>query len=373
MRLIKELKLNINNIPGWRTNRKILVIESDDWGSIRMPSKEIYQSLINKGIKVDNNDQWFLDCLESGNDLENLFSVISKYSDIHSNFPVFTMNTVMGNPDFKRIIKTNYKTFYHEHFFDSYKRYHGQDLKMIWKEGKEKGLMQPQFHAREHLNVPLWLKDLRKGIKNTKIAFDHGFFGLVTQTSSKYQKHYLAAYRAENPEELIQIKDITDQGLELFESTFGFKSESFIPCNYILPKELENIVQTWGVSQIQSQRGQIQPDPNNNGKIKVIRRYTGQKNSLGQIYTVRNVKFEPFEDVNADWVNQALKEIQTSFFWNKPAIISTHRINYVGGIDLRHRDHNLKTLDLLLKSILKHWPTVEFLSSDQLGLLIHKN
>ena len=27
----------IINIPGWTTNRKIIVIESDDWGSIRMP------------------------------------------------------------------------------------------------------------------------------------------------------------------------------------------------------------------------------------------------------------------------------------------------------------------------------------------------
>ncbi|NTW32234.1 MAG: hypothetical protein HGB12_06370 [Bacteroidetes bacterium] len=34
-----------SNIPGWRTDRKILVIESDDWGSIRMPSKETYSGL----------------------------------------------------------------------------------------------------------------------------------------------------------------------------------------------------------------------------------------------------------------------------------------------------------------------------------------
>ena len=89
---------------------------------------------------------------------------------------------------------------------------------------------------------------------------------------------------------------------------------------------------------------------------------------LGQTYTIRNVKFEPFEDPDKDWVNQSLKEIQTAFFWHKPAIISTHRINYVGGIDIKHRDRNLKALDRLLKNILKKWPDVEFLSSDQLDL-----
>jgi len=30
-----KLHRYIANIPGWRTNRKIIVIESDDWGSIR--------------------------------------------------------------------------------------------------------------------------------------------------------------------------------------------------------------------------------------------------------------------------------------------------------------------------------------------------
>ena len=28
----------------------------------------------------------------------------------------------------------------------------------------------------------------------------------------------------------------------------------------------------------------------------------GQKNNLGQTYTIRNVKFEPFEDPDNDWV-----------------------------------------------------------------------
>jgi len=42
MKLEKALRKNLVNIPGWRTNRKIVVIESDDWGSVRMPSREVY-------------------------------------------------------------------------------------------------------------------------------------------------------------------------------------------------------------------------------------------------------------------------------------------------------------------------------------------
>ena len=46
---------NLLNIPGWRTKRKIVVIESDDWGSIRMPSRDIYEKLLAEGYRVDLN------------------------------------------------------------------------------------------------------------------------------------------------------------------------------------------------------------------------------------------------------------------------------------------------------------------------------
>ena len=42
MNLKQTITHNLLNIPGCRTNRHIVVIESDDWGSIRMPSKEVY-------------------------------------------------------------------------------------------------------------------------------------------------------------------------------------------------------------------------------------------------------------------------------------------------------------------------------------------
>jgi hypothetical protein len=55
---------------------------------------------------------------------------------------------------------------------------------------------------------------------------------------------------------------------------------------------------------------------------------------------------------------------------NKPAIICTHRINYVGYIDSSNRDSNLKKLNDLLIAILKKWPETEFMNSVTLGELI---
>ena len=44
--MINKIKQNILNIPGWRTNRKIIVLESDDWGSIRMSSKQVFDKFL---------------------------------------------------------------------------------------------------------------------------------------------------------------------------------------------------------------------------------------------------------------------------------------------------------------------------------------
>jgi len=65
-----------------------------------------------------------------------------------------------------------------------------------------------------------------------------------------------------------------------------------------------------------------------------------------------------------------LKKIDIAFSWHKPAIICTHRINYMGELDPGNRKVNLRLFKELLQRILKQWPDVEFMTSDKLGDLI---
>jgi hypothetical protein len=68
-----------------------------------------------------------------------------------------------------------------------------------------------------------------------------------------------------------------------------------------------------------------------------------------------------------------MKQIETAFFWNKPAIISSHRVNFCGHIDPKNREIGLSALKELLQKIVKKWPDVEFMSSVELGVLINKH
>ncbi|HET8804257.1 MAG TPA: hypothetical protein VFM72_06725 [Aequorivita sp.] len=367
-----DLKTHLLNIPGWRTDRKILVIESDDWGSIRMRSPKDFESLLMAGISVDCSKYDKLDCLEDREDMEALFDIQSKFTDKCGNAPIFTFNTVMGNPNFERIRKSNFSEYYHEHFYQSYRKYHGEDLREVWKFGMDKNYICPQFHAREHLNVPLWMKDLRNGNKETRSAFEHNFFGLKTKTSSAFQKHYLAAYATENLSEFEAVKETVKEGLKLFETTFGFPSKTFIACNYIWSKELEKYLSDLDIITLQTQRGHIGFNLRT-GKRKTHYHYTGQTNKNSQLYTVRNVLFEPYENKNTDWIAKAMSEIEIAFRWKKPAIISSHRINYVGGMKKENRSHTLELLKKLLENVLLKYPEIEFMSSEELSLLMHKS
>lgn len=348
-----------------------MVFESDDWGAIRMPSRSAWELLISKGIRVDESRYDSLDCLETGSDFSSLMNLLASHRDEAGRPAKFTLNCVMGNPDFEAIEAAEFQDFFHQHFFDSYRQYSKEDLEPAWRDGIREALIRPQFHAREHLNSSLWMRDLRAGQPQTRAAFDARFYGLKTLTGSTRQKNYLAAYWPESRDELQEITSNVSEGLDLFRQTFGFRSNTFIGCNYVWPDALEKHLSELGVRLLQTQRGRTQPDPEQDGKTMVRRHYTGQKNQYGQHYSVRNVLFEPYLDDSFDWAERALGQIRQAFRFNRPAVVCSHRINYVSGMSLRHRDRSLAQLDTLIRTLRIKWPGVEFLTSDELAELMH--
>jgi hypothetical protein len=88
---------------------------------------------------------------------------------------------------------------------------------------------------------------------------------------------------------------------------------------------------------------------------------------------VRNVVFEPTHNRGFNWVDFTFKQVEAAFLWNKPANISSHRVNFCGYIDEGNRKIGLTALKELLVKIVKRWPEVEFISADQLGDMITNN
>ena len=136
------------------TNRKIVVIESDDWGSIRMSSLEAFKKLLKAGMREDRNHYNLYDSLESNRDLECLFETLSNFKDKNGKAPVMTGVNVVANPVFERIKETGYTEYFYEPYTETLKRYPAHDrVYELWKEGIEKRLFVPIFHGREIVDL----------------------------------------------------------------------------------------------------------------------------------------------------------------------------------------------------------------------------
>ncbi len=365
----EKIKNIITQIPGWYTNRKIVVIQSDDWGTVRMPSLEVYEKLKKDGFIFNDNYNKY-DSIEQDEDLEKLFEVLLSIKDFKGNHPIITANCLMANPNFENIKLNGFTNYEYESVEETFKQYNNSNtLKKYWIEGNNKKIFSMQFHGREHLNTALWLQALRQGKKETMAAFEAQYWGMITDTMSAKRNHFLAAFDFDDEAELASHKIILKEGLQMFEKAFGYKSQSFIAPNYVLNNKLNDTLKNNGVNYIQTQRFQIEPTSNG---YKNIFRYTGQQTKNGLTYIVRNSHFEPSENTNINWVQNCINEIQTSFILSKPAVISTHRVNFMSRINKDNRDNSLNDFKKLLQEIIKKWPKVEFMSTTELGNLITK-
>lgn len=367
----QQLTRNIQNIPGWRTKRKIVVIESDDWGSIRMASKKSFDYFLSKGLEVDKCPYNSNDALESNEDLELLFDVLNSVKDTNGNPALLTANNIVANPDFEKIKEDNFQKYHYELFTDTLKKYPQHDrVLQLYKEGITRKIIQPQSHSREHVNVALWMKTLQKKDELSLLAFEQNMFSVHPSTKPKYKDEFMDAYGSN--ENIDEQKNILKDGLNLFEKIWGFKSKSFIAPSYTWNPAVEGTLNNEGVKYLQGIMIQKIHSEYYGTPIKKKYHYQGQKNKFGQRYLVRNAFFEPTLLPGFDSVNDCMNRIDIAFNRSKPAIIGSHRLNFIGYINPENRSKNLKLLSELLGKIVKKWPDVEFMSSDKLGDTMNK-
>jgi hypothetical protein len=365
---MKNLIKNLSNIPGWRTNSKIVVIESDDWGSIRMPTNEVYDKLRTKGLTIDKGSGARYnkyDTLASASDLTNLLETLNNVKDKNNHAAKLTAVSLTSNPDFAAIKANGFENYFHEPFTTTLAKYNKLDAFALWQEGIKANIFVPEFHGREHLNVQAWLRALRNKDKEALLGFDHGIWGYSRKKGSGFQ----AAFDLEIMQDLEEQKTIVSEGLQIFEALHSYKARFFVPPNGPINNQLEKVASAGGIQYMSSPK--IQNEVLGDGKTKKHFRYIGKQNTYGQTYITRNVFFEP-SGSSRNEVNSCLAEIELAFKWRKPAVISSHRVNYIGSLDSANRDNSLKKLKELLTIIIKKWPDVEFMTSSELGNKITK-
>jgi len=364
MNIKRRLVSNFESILGWRTNRHILVIESDDWGSIRMPSHEVYKKLLNAGVRFGNAGYEEYDTIASCDDLECLFEACSSFRDINGRPLVITANAVVANPDFDKIKESGYKEYYYEPITTTMQRYYPEKSPFIlWKEGMERGVFRPQLHGREHVNVSMWMNSLRKGHIGAREAFDEGVFAICVLPEEDGRVRNTEALNYQNTSEFEVVKKSLVEASGMFDKMFGYKSKSFIAPSFKWDSAVESILNEIGVKYIQGLYKHT-----DNGQVKY--NYIGKRNNNGQIYLNRSCHFEYSQLPNTNWIEECLKSMEIAYRWHKPFTINMHRLNFVGALDVNNRVNNLQRLKRFVTLAQKRWPDIEFMASDELGDII---
>ncbi|MCK6604139.1 MAG: hypothetical protein L6Q59_04500 [Ignavibacteriaceae bacterium] len=354
------------NAGGKKVNKKVVIFDSDDWGSIRMPDRQTYEELLNLGIRVDKCPYNRNDSLESEEDIQVLLDTLNKFKDRYGNHPIFNLNIVVANPDFEKMATQLFGEYYYEPFIQTYGRFSGKvnsfDLII---QGIKHSLFSPHFHGREHLNVSYWLTKLKEGNNVFIEGFKRGVFGFGPGITGDKSFNIQAALNSYNPGEIVNHKNILNDGIRLFTTIFGTTPDSYIANNYTWDSKLNETLSFGGIKVLKCMKYQVMPKYSSEKRF--IRRRTGEKNQYGQIYLVRNVTFEPAQMHDSyDNVGVALKDIDIAFRMKKPAVIDTHRINYIGSINEKNRYSGITQLNELIAKILKYWPDVEFMSISRL-------
>ncbi len=365
---------HVKNLRGWKTRRRIVVFAVDDYGNVRVSSSLARERMNRAGLRVHSRFDAF-DALENHHDLEALFEVLSSVKDKRGHAAVLTAFCVPCNINFEATLENGSFDYQKELLPATYKKREAADPKAytgawgLWKEGMEKKLIHPEYHGREHFNLKVFREKLQAGDRELMTALRH--HSLTSISGTGYSTiSFAAAYEFDRLEENSRFQYILLDGLDAFEQVFGFRARIFNPPGGREHPVIHRFLNEGGVKCLDTPF--LKKEHQGRGKYKWILNYTGKKNALGQLFLVRNCVFEPNLNTHLDWIQYTFKQVETAFKWHRPAIISSHRVNFCGHIDPINRKKGLWALKKLLKKIVDRYPDVEFMTSLDLAHLIEQ-
>lgn len=369
MSIKTDISRLVKNLPGKKTRRRIVCIYIDDYGSIRVKDKKAYQTLKDAGVPMDNTRYAKFDTLASTEDLQMMFEVLTSVKDSQGHHACLTPFANIANPNFDKIRDAGFAKYFREPFTETLRRFGTsyEGVYELWKQGIAENIFHPEYHGTEHINVKRFMEALQNGHRTTRLAFDNECVAIPVFPGDTSVKHATTVFYIEKAEENEALKEDIRVGMKMFEDLLGYRPKQFTAGASIYSPALHPVLKKEGIEYINVQR--YNPYPLGDGQFVKKFLYNGKKNEIGQKYVVRNCVFEPYWDNckrNDNAVAGCLENIEAAFKMHSPAIISTHRVNFVGSLESTHRDDSLNQLKELLTEVVKRWPNVEFMDGTQM-------
>jgi len=327
-----------------KTDHKIVVIESDDWGLERALTPEAIEWAISKYGK-DNFTRWTTDSLETAEDLKLLFDLFANYKGDFKFAPVITANFITHNINYQIDSNITFRSI------EDTIKINNPELYNMYLEGIKNNFLRPQLHGFCHYNLTLvseyfQSEEGREGFKNK--------FFLAKPTIRNHTSCLEGECTVANRNYEAQL--ISAQ--EVFFKTFGFYSETFIPPRFIIDSQIIKLLKKNHIEFLQSGNRLINSS-SQRYYIPYYRRY------LNQVWLNRNCRLDPHKDYGFN-AEQCIYNINAAFENKQPAVIDFHRVNISGKYTPEYRNKSNDELNKVLNYLKIHHPVIIFTTSDKL-------
>ncbi len=354
----------------WR-KRKTIVFESDDWGGLDrgFPDMATRRKLAKKSAVIraltvvehkKRRVKWHMDTLESVGDLEALFKLLLNYCGADGRPAVFTPVYLLASPDYKAIKANGFSEYVDIGIDKKYPPLYRKNGDIIGRarEGMRLGVWVPESHNTRmagHIDPHAWvrlLRDRRDGALN--VFFENNMIGFPSDVPRAQLGWEFDSMGRE------QLREWVAVGTRYFCNAFGYApraagiSDARTKCK-VLEEFMEEILVKNGVKLI----------------FNAANRKMGEYDPTTKLtYIKRNVNFEPSigaEKNRLAW-RSAYRAILRAWENNEPAIVGTHRKNYVG----IYQSDGLRQLESLLDIIRRKHPDAVYMASCELEPLYRR-
>lgn len=352
-----------------------IVLESDDWGYCgwvpdQTACEELKQLPSHRSSLEDPMvEPYFGSTLESAPDMQRLGQCLREFRGGDGYPALMQANYILGAPDFV-VMKAEGCQQFEAQGFPAYKdrwRRPGLGdtvLKMI-----DEGLWAAEYHGWLHFNLDQWLEDLRQGEERTNWGFERE----MTVTGLERQD-----FEYDPSLDRKRIASLLHAGILQFEEFFGRKPKSTAAPDFGWNDEIETLWRQEGIQVVQGWRSQKKRFRRLTILDKLSRRITRppvyRKERSHLVYLSQSAALEPMYARAGDQrysPSTCIKRIESTWGSNRPAVIATHRFNYVH-LDQERVQDSCDMLKDFLKEIHRMNPNTIFLTDWELAQLHYR-
>ncbi|MBI1799834.1 MAG: hypothetical protein HYR73_09140 [Candidatus Eisenbacteria bacterium] len=304
---------------------KAVVLESDDWGLCAWsPDEQAFRVLADAPeFRGATGRRYGGSTLESAADVKELSDLLLEFRGGDGFPPVWQANTVMASPDWARLAPPGFECASLP--LIDYPSAPGRWARPgLWGEvtrAREAGVWWPELHGLHHLPETAWLTALRRGDDDARRAFEQ-------QSPVCRAVAESGEYDASEPLELRRHN--LDGAVRRFRTLFGRGPDSFCPPDYRWDDAVEACALELGVTAFQGRAERT------HGVLPHVRHFLARfcfpDLEGDRFYLPPRIAFEPGaagEGAARLGVDAAHRGIRAAWALRQPAIVSSHRTNFV--------------------------------------------